>query len=353
MDALARSSATQDAPGTVQQQTPLHVLLAVAWRLLALLAAVAVSIAGLVVLIPDGNDYSYGTVLKHKRLEQIKTPKIVLVGGSNLSYGIDSKMIQRATGCPVVNMGMNGYFGVRYMLEEVKPEIRRGDIVVIAFEYDNLYKSVDGSPRDLLAIIKVNPSAFGYLTLKQKLDVLGAAPNIAQNKIMRLLGEAIVAVKRRVIGKNYDNKGPVDMDAVESLGSFTAEGDIVGHLGLVWPYFREDAVAPKGATIDRDMVPLMRSFAEEMQKRGASVIVSYTPVIREVYKRLESDLVRYSDMIGRSAPLVAPSPPSSFAYDKSLFFDTVYHLNERGRPLRTQRLIDDLQSALRERARCS
>ena len=37
---------------------------------------------------------------------------------------------------------------------------------------------------------------------------------------------------------------------------------------------------------------------------------------------------------------------SEFMYDKSMFFDTVYHLNDRGRRYRTRQLIKLLQPYL-------
>ncbi len=320
---------------------------------LAILAAVVLATAvAIVFLIPEKNDYSLGIGLKHQRLEQLDTRKIVLVGGSNLSYGVDSKMIQQATGCPVVNMGMNGYFGVRYLLEEVKAHINPQDIVVLSFEYDNLFKSVDGTPASHLAITKAYPQIFSYLSFEQKLQAIAAIPTVAQLKIMRLISEVIDAVKRPLTGKSYRAEGPADMNVIESLKSFTPEGDIIGHLGVVWPFAREEAVVPEGASIDPEMIALMRGFAEEMQKRGASVVVSYTPFMAEAYDKLQSHLVRFDSMVRSSPPLIAPSPPSAFVYDESLFFDTVYHLNERGRPLRTQKIIDDLQTTLGERARC-
>lgn len=321
-------------------------------RLAALVTAVLATVAAIVFFIPEKNDYSLGIELKHRRLAQFDTRKIVLVGGSNLSYGVDSKLIQQATGCPVVNMGMNGYFGVRYLLEEVKANINPSDIVVLSFEYDNLFKSVEGSPASHLAIIKAYPAVFWYLSLEQKLQAIAAIPIVAQAKVMRLISELIAAVKRPITGKSYRTEGPADMNVIESLKSFTPEGDIVGHLGVVWPYEREDAVVPKGSTIDPEMIALMQAFAVGMQKRGVPVIVSYTPFLREAYDKLRSDLARFDAMVKSSPPLIAPSPPSAFVYDQSLFFDTVYHLNERGRPVRTQKIAADLLSTLGARARC-
>jgi hypothetical protein len=321
-------------------------------RLVILATAVFATAAAIVFLVPEQNDYNLGIDLKHRRLAQYDTRKIVLVGGSNLSYGVDSKLLQSATGCPVVNMGMNGYFGVRYMLEEVKQQIDPSDVVVLSFEYDNLFKSVDGSPTSHLAIIKALPRVFSYLSLKQKLYAIGAIPTVAQTKILRLIDELITNVKEPIAGKSYQGDPSTDLNIIESLKSFTPEGDIVGHLGAVWPFDREAAVVPEGATIDPEMIALMQDFAADMKKRGVPVIVSYTPFMREAYDELEDDLARFHAMIKSSPPLIAPSPPSSFVFDQSLFFDTVYHLNDLGRPLRTQKMADDLLATLGERARC-
>ncbi len=320
---------------------------------LAMLAtAVFATAAAIVFLVPEQNDYNLGIELKHHRLAEFDTRKIVLVGGSNLSYGVDSKLLQKATGCPVVNMGMNGYFGVRYMLEEVRREINPADIVVLSFEYDNLFKSVDGSPASHLAIIKARPAVLSYLSFSQKLEAIAAIPTVAQTKIIRLIGELITSVKEPIAGKSYHSDPSIDLNIIESLKSFTPEGDIVGHLGAVWPFDREAAVVPEGATVDPEMITLMQAFAAEMQMRGVPVIVSYTPFMREAYEELEGDLAQFDAMIRSSPPLTVPSSPSSFVFDQSLFFDTVYHLNERGRTLRTQKLADDLIATLGARARC-
>jgi hypothetical protein len=134
------------------------------------------------------------------------------------------------------------------------------------------------------------------------------------------------------------------------LGGFTPEGDLVSHLGIAWPYEREDGIVSD--TIESEMITMMRDFAAEMAKRDVAVIVSYTPIIRYFYDEHQATLDEVHARITAAAPLVAPSPPKAFVYDEAYFFDTVYHLNAEGRPLRTKRLIDDLQSQLRERVLC-
>lgn len=314
--------------------------------------AIFAGIAAIVFLIPDKNDYNQGTALKHQRLSGITTRKIVFIGGSNLAYGLDSKMVQQITGCPAVNMGMNGWFGVRYMLEEVKAHINPSDVVVLSFEHDNIYKSVEGAAATHMAIIRAYPKVFTYLTLEQKIDALRSLPIIAHTKMMRLLSLSLIRSKEIITGRSYEVEPIVDMDKIESIKAMTPEGDIIGHLGVEWPYRFEDAVVPENPKIDPHLVPLMRDFAEEMRGRGVPVIVSYTPVVDRVYERIQGDLVQLHALIKSSPPLIAPSPPGAFAYPKSNFFDTVYHLNKAGRGARTEKVVDDLISTLRDRVRC-
>src|SRR5688500_9034323 len=75
---------------------------------IGLVAGTFALIAGVVFLVPEGNDYGLATVLKHDRLARDVPRKIVFIGGSNLAFGMDSGMVEKATGLPVVNMGMNG-----------------------------------------------------------------------------------------------------------------------------------------------------------------------------------------------------------------------------------------------------
>ena len=335
-------------------QSSLRDFTRIAFKAGALLTTVLATITGVALFVPDDTNYALASVIKHKRLAEFDTRKIVLVGGSNLAFGIDSTLIERATGCPVVNMGMNGYLGVRYMLEEIKTKIKPSDIVVLAFEWDNFYKSVDGTAPDLLAVAKANPVAFTYLTHKQRLRVISTIPHVAQVKAMRLIKESMVSIKNRVTGNRDEVQNDEDrlIVKIESLSGFTPEGDLVSHLGVKWPYAREDGIIPKGAPIESQMISLMRDFTGEMAKRDISVMVSYTPVIREFYDRYQNELSDAHKLIGTMAPLVAPSPPSAFVYDEPYFFDTVYHLNAEGRSLRTQKLIQDLKMQFHARVHC-
>jgi hypothetical protein len=341
-DATPQAIAARPADG---RGAPAAVRLAVKGG--AVLVAAFATMFSVTYFIPEGNDYARASVLKHDRLAAIDARKIVLVGGSNLSFGINSALIEERTGCPAVNMGMNGYFGVRFILNEVKPELNRGDVVVIAFEYDNYFKSVDGTPSDLLAVAKSNPGVIDALTWRQQLAVLKAAPYVAQQKILRLAGQAYDSIAGR--GGN----GPaVDIIDIESFKSFAPNGDLVGHLGMAWPYALENGLDATNLPLEQDAIDLMQGFAADMQQRGVHVMVSYTPVMRDYYEAHAAALDHIHDAVLAAPPLVAPSPPAAYVYERPMFFDTVYHLNAEGRAARTERLIEDLSRELQAAASC-
>lgn len=339
--------------GTPEQPT---VSRAAPWALLCkgalLLAAVAASVLAVAWLIPDGNDYAEATLLKHHRLETTAGKRIILVGGSNLAFGVDSTVIERVTGCPVVNMGMNGYLGLQYMLAETQPHLHESDVVVISLEYDNYFKSPAGTAVDQLMIVKANPSALSYLDWRQRTALVPAVPYVAQQKVLRIMGESADAVWMAAMGRPPAEKQGVDIENIESVKGFTDRGDLTSHLGVTWPWEREDGVDATNTPADPHVVPMLASFTAQMRERGIEVIISPTSVMNSYYAKHQRSLEAiFADMT--RASLHVPSGPSAYAFDDRLFFDTVYHLNREGRQLRSERMASDIVAELSDKALCT
>jgi hypothetical protein len=330
-------------------------------KAIALIGGTIAAITAFVIVVPDGNDYALVTLRKHARLA-MGAPKaspdwtaaaahlaapssqaaagpagspnsIVFVGGSNLAFGLDSAMIEQATGTRVVNMGMNGFFGVRFMLEEVKPQLKSSDLVVVSLEYDNFFKSVDGTATDLLMVVKTNLPASSYLTWKQRIAVSKEIPFVAQQKVLRLMRDASRELR-------HGARHPID--SIETLAAFNAHGDLTAHLDAKWPYEMADGMNLSATPLNLEVIALLQQFTHEMRGRGVDVMISYTPAMRSYYERHKRSIDRVHELLSQSPGLVVPSPPSDFAFREDWFFDTVYHLNGPGRAARTQEVIDDI-----------
>ena len=73
---------------------------------------------------------------KYARLKSIEAPKIAVVGGSSVAFGLDSEELSRHTGREVVNFGLFATLGSKIMLDLSEDGLRAGDIVVFAPELD-------------------------------------------------------------------------------------------------------------------------------------------------------------------------------------------------------------------------
>ena len=301
-------------------------------------------LSAVVFLVPEGNDYGLATVMKHERLARDVPRKIVFIGGSNLAFGMDSGMVEKQTGLPVVNMGMNGYFGVRFMLEEAKPKLKAGDIAVLSFEYDNFYKSVDGTSSDLLIVVKSRPKSFEFLTWGQRLGLVETMPFVAQQKVLRLVREGGRRIRDAVGGGGGHEPY---IESIETLAGFEEHGDLRSHWGVEWKKEREPGIDITKTPRDNEVVGLLQAFATEMKARGVTVVVSYTPLLRSFYELHKGGLEALHGTLVAAPPLLVPSPPSEFVFDERLFFDTVYHLTKEGTPLRARKVARDLERVLK------
>ncbi len=311
---------------------------------IALLASAMALVALVATAIPEANDYALATLKKHARLAADVPRKIVFVGGSNLAFGLDSPAIERATGTHVVNMGMDGFFGLRFMLQEVKDSLKPSDVVAVSLEYDGFYKPPDGTPAELFMVFKANPRAFGYLTWSQRTATLKTVPYVAQQKVLRLLREGVDLARRGGGEEGGSTSAAQDRlaNSVGSLAGFNDQGDLTSHLGVKWPFERGDELNISELPVDMDAVRLLVDFTKEMNARGVTVFVTYTPIAQSYYDRHKRTLADLHALLARSAPLVVPRPPEDFVFREEWFFDTVFHLTAEGRVVRTQKVIDDL-----------
>ena len=81
--------------------------------------------------------YYAGLSIQYDRLNSINEQKIVVVGGSNVAFGLDTELLERWTGKKVVNFGLYGSLGVKVMIDLSKTNLNRGDIVVLTPELSN------------------------------------------------------------------------------------------------------------------------------------------------------------------------------------------------------------------------
>jgi hypothetical protein len=124
----------------------------------AILLITGLSIFLFAYLQPDPLHYYQSGALKLSLLKNTPSPRIIIAGGSNVAWGIDSELIEREMGIPVINDGLDAHLGIA-PLNELKNYIQPRDIIVVSLEYYNFANETDfyGVPPNLADWIEADP----------------------------------------------------------------------------------------------------------------------------------------------------------------------------------------------------
>ncbi len=279
----------------------------------------------IIFLVPVKSDLIYASIVdKHNLLKNTDASKIVFVGGSNLALGLDSELIQKETGRPVINMGLNGGLGLRYMLNEIKPYIRDGDIIVMTPEYEHYYGGLLDGGINLLWIIQIMPESIRYISPNQYLELLKKIPEFMQQRAKEILS--------------------FEQDPVYNRRAFNEYGDFVNHLGLQPKENLGGVKRINQEEFNAEAIQVTREFVEFADNKGVVVVYIFPPLAESQYQ-LEDNSITIAglyDQLKGISNLNVLSTPEEYVFPNKLFFDTVYHLTREGREARSVSMADQL-----------
>ncbi len=255
---------------------------------------------------------------KQAHIASLSGRKICFVGGSNLSYGLDSYRVQEYFGMPVANMGLHAGLGMNYMLYEINLYVNTGDVVVLVPEYNQFINYYGSSA---LADLFIQTKQWNNCLMYKEWTTY---PSYLCSKVF-----TPSLLKRKVVDEYADNpKG------------FNEFGDYILHLDQPRRVF---PCLPLTERPKVDQIHIFTNEVKQLRERGIKVILlppSYAltsfnmskSYIDEIASTLEID----------SVPFVVS--PARYALNDTLFWNTAYHLSAEGRRLRTDLVIADLDS---------
>ena len=262
---------------------------------------------------------------KTERLRSIGEPKIILIGNSNLAFGVDSQRIQEALEMPVVNMGLHGGLGNAFLENMVKLGVSEGDIVVVCHsDYDD-----DGTiPDPALAWITVemHPEFWKLIPAKAIPQMLKAYPSYLYSSAVRFLTGSPKNVPET--GISYSRAG------------FNAFGDVCvrGEDSFV---FTEGSVAVP--QVGEETAARLNELNRYILSRGATMVVAGYPIGSGEFTPAEAEFDAFEAQLREALDCPVISRFADYFIPYSCFYDTVFHLNDEGVKLRTGQLIADLQ----------
>jgi len=280
---------------------------------------------------PDPDHYFAGSLLHIQLLENTPSPRIILIGGSNVSLGLDAELMQKTLGIPVINAGLHAGLGLA-PLREVQEYIREGDVIIISLEYDLFANQdvMDGNPVFLSDWIEYSPHRIAYLSNPWK-EAPGIYATMLQRKVNRkvntyLFGGSLNEVRNVFVGTKYD-----------------LNGDFIGHLQAASTNPRKIPATPYPVSVvQEDIFVFLEHFNRIAREKGARVYFE-APASRQSNCKAtgEMPLANFFKTFRERSSIPVLTPLAEVCLPNKYFFDTEYHLNAQGREIRTRRLIEN------------
>jgi len=271
------------------------------------------------------HEYNASFIDKMNRLESISEPKIVLVSNSNLAFGIQSDLIEKAIGMPVVNLGLHGGLGNAFHERMPLFNITAGDIIVIS-HLD--YFDDDEISDPALALITVE-NYFHYWKIFRAKDfprIIFKLPQYSAKCLARFFlkkdraQNAPTCYARNAFNEYGDNIFPRNIEAGESD-----------------PYLRH----PK---VNDICMSRINNLYEYCKTKEATVVISGAPILSGLEGFNLEEYKQFQKEVETSAECPIISDFTDYIFDKKYFYAGALHMTNDGARLRTEQLIKDLQS---------
>jgi hypothetical protein len=102
---------------------------------------------------------------------------MIFVGGSNISFGLDSQMIKDSLNVNPINTGISASLGLKYMLDNTIQYVKEGDILIAPLEYDHYVRDYNYCIEPLLRLVlDVDNKYFRLLNFQQAFNLLSDLP---------------------------------------------------------------------------------------------------------------------------------------------------------------------------------
>lgn len=253
-------------------------------------------------------------------------PRIIFVGGSNLSFGLNSQTIKDSLQLNPINTAIHASIGIKFMLDNTLDYIQNGDIVVLVPEYNHYYRSLNfGSDELLRTIMDEKIEEIKHLNIFQIGNILEYLPKYSLSKFNP---------------SEYLNTIESDIYSVNSFNQF---GDAYIHWSM------EKQEFPPFCSINDELNYDVINYLEEVniavKKKGGAFFVSFPGFQEASFNNSKVAIRKVQDALFQSSLTVIGSP-ERYKMPDSLMFNTPYHLNKNGVDYRTSLLIQDIEKAL-------
>jgi len=276
--------------------------------------------------------------LKENYAHNIDGRKIVIVGGSSALFGINSKMIEERFNIPVVNDGVNGGLGMRYILYKSKKVLKKGDVAILPLD-SQVYQMND--PTGMVAyvdyIISRDPEYFATLNIIDEFKLIMA-----------------ISFKRAFQGIISPFHQLKKTSGIYGIQNVNARGDQINtessKMTSKQRKERDTFQARKinSSDLSDKFIHYMDDYISWARLHGIKLI--FMPPVQMKFNYYKTE--KYVKFLGnikkyyQDANVIYLGKPEDYMYEKKYFYNTAYHLNDVGVTKMTNQIIMDITQQL-------
>ena len=288
-------------------------------------------ITTLAVAVPyNANGYYLSELDKREMVKEKNRPEsIILLGGSNVAFGFDSKLIADSLKKNVINGGVHAGLGIKYMIDDIPSYIRKGDILILSPEYDQFWDLMAYGELPLCAMFYIDGLRYpGKISSKQILAIIENTPRFVREKCEQSLFAA----------------AGLSTDPTYLRSSFNSYGDACWH----WYNERKHGFNGNVSTLlpidgfNEDAFEYVVERLKSIQNKGIKVVLFPPAVEKESFGYMKRRVDYLSMRLSQKGFSFACSPIEC-AMDMSFFYDTKYHLNHEGAKEHSRALLHFLK----------
>ena len=266
-----------------------------------------------------------------ERLKKKTQPSIIIIGGSGCGFGFISSLLSAHYQMPVVNTGTHAGLGLRLQVLLVSPYVSQGDIVLVIPEYHQFTNTFYG-----------DETAWCIMTATMQ----DAMDSISWKQYIYLSKYFFTAIKETL--SLYKTPLPNVNDSINSTSPYSSLS--LNEYGDVTMYeyrLHKDIPMPQNThhNINKDAVSFLKEFREHCHQESATFLL-FPPTYHEEAYEIDKDFINEVEQLLYVENIPYPVDTRRYAFPDSLFYDTNYHLTYDGCLIRTQMIINDVDSLL-------
>ncbi|OHD63736.1 MAG: hypothetical protein A2176_14460 [Spirochaetes bacterium RBG_13_51_14] len=278
-------------------------------------------------------------VNKKKMLVSKKPPRIIFIGGSS-QLTLDTPLVGKELHYAAVNMSLWGGLGTREHLEEIKPYLKPGDVVVITMEYPAAidkkyveYIHTNKESKKFFFLMSPRRHMAEYLANRQYCELFKIVHELAQLKAKSYIRNLVLLNFFHLCDTGFPNYST----------EFNTNGDRATPYVVVRPLGDSNTIFNYPEWKNHAFI---NDFTDYAAARNVKVVFYFSHFPRAYYKLNERYIDAYYDLMKKKLKCIVLNKPSDFVYPEDYFAETVYHLNQKGEKIRSAQLSTMLKKIL-------